>query len=100
MTSDPPSREEVKQALLDEATDGPNIDRIMVFATIAKTYADGRLIDRETIDRKAMATVMNVDGWTCDGHEPGAWCVDCKRLQLATVDRMLAALGIGGDDDQ
>ena len=47
-----------------------------------------------TIDREAMATVMNVDGWTCDGHEPGAWCEDCKRLQLATVDRMLAALGV------
>jgi hypothetical protein len=97
MTSDLPTRE-LCLDIRDNIGDPWTIN--MATEAILNAYADGRLIDRETIDRKAMATVMNVDGWTCDGHEPGAWCVDCKRVQLATVDRMLAALGLGGDDDQ
>ena len=48
-------------------------------------------------DYEAMATAMNVAGWTCDGHEPGAWCEDCKRLQLSTAKKMWRA-GIGDDD--
>ena len=67
---------------------------------IANAYAVGRLVEVVPVepDIKAMATVMNVDGWTCDGHEPGAWCEDCKRLQLSTAQKMWCA-GIGGDDE-
>ena len=43
------------------------------------------------VNLEAAATVMNVDGWTCDGHEPGAWCQTCKKMQLATATRMLDA---------
>ena len=60
----------------------------------AALYLAGRKVEP---DIEAMATVMNVDGWTCDGHEPGRWCEDCKRLQLATTRKMWRA-GIGGDE--
>ena len=58
---------------------------------------DGVLVPVEP-DYEAMASVMNEEGWTCDGHEPGAWCEECKRLQLKLVGKVWNA-GIGGDDD-
>ena len=52
------------------------------------------VLEKVKFDYEAAAIQMNIDGWTCDGHEPGAWCVDCKRLQMASVRRMYAA-GMG-----
>jgi hypothetical protein len=75
----------------DAATTGQQI------RAVDDAIQDGVLVPVEP-DYEAMATVMNVDGWTCDGHEPGAWCEDCKRLQLSTTRKMWNA-GIGGDDE-
>lgn len=35
------------------------------------------------------AARLDKEGWTCDGHEPGGICSDCRKVQLSTATRLV-----------
>lgn len=40
--------------------------------------------------RDEVASVLLDNGWTCEYHEPDAYCGECRRLYAVTADAVLA----------
>ena len=42
--------------------------------------------------RDEVASVLLDNGWTCEYHEPDAYCGECRRLYAVTADAVLAVV--------
>ena len=59
--------------------------------------SDDVIIPRETAKtqprlRDEVASVLLDNGWTCEYHEPDAYCGECRRLYAVTADAVLAVV--------
>ena len=52
--------------------------------------ANGAAASDDVSLRDEVASVLLDNGWTCEYHEPDAYCGECRRLYAVTADAVLA----------